>query len=179
MERNSELQERQNIKLSLYEHREMCMFQQWHFIPSHFNWNDMCVHAKSIQSCPTLCDPMDYSLPGSSVRGILQARILEWVAISFTRGSSRPRDPTRVSLCLLHCRRVLHRYSHLNDMYQTANSYGVSPCRRHQRCRFDPRVGKIPWNRKWQPTPAFLPGKSHGQRTLVGYSLWGRRVGHN
>ena len=44
------------------------------------------------QSCPTLCDPMDYSPPGSSVRGILQARILEWVAISFSRGSSQPRD---------------------------------------------------------------------------------------
>ena len=49
------------------------------------------------QSCPTLCDPMDCSLPGSSVHGILQARILEWVAISFSRGSSRPRDWTRVS----------------------------------------------------------------------------------
>ena len=40
------------------------------------------------QSCPTLCDPMDSSLPGSFVHGILQARILEWVAISFSRGSS-------------------------------------------------------------------------------------------
>ena len=44
--------------------------------------------AKSLQSCPTLCDPMDYSLPGSSVHGILQARILEWVAMSSSRGSS-------------------------------------------------------------------------------------------
>ena len=44
------------------------------------------------QSCPTLCDPMDYSPPGSSVHGILQARILEWVAISSSRGSSQPRD---------------------------------------------------------------------------------------
>ena len=44
------------------------------------------------QSCLTLSDPMDCSLPGSSVRGILQARILEWVAIAFSRGSSRPRD---------------------------------------------------------------------------------------
>ena len=42
------------------------------------------------QSCLTLCDPMDCSLPGSSVRGIFQARILEWVAISLSRGSSRP-----------------------------------------------------------------------------------------
>ena len=48
------------------------------------------------QSCPTLCDPMDCSLPGSSVHGIFQARILEWVAISFSRGSSWPRDRTRV-----------------------------------------------------------------------------------
>ena len=49
------------------------------------------------QSCPTLCDPMDCSLPGSYVHGILQARILEWAAVSFSRGSSRPRDWTRVS----------------------------------------------------------------------------------
>ena len=45
-----------------------------------------------IQSCLTLCDPMDCSLLGSSVHGILQARILEWVAISYSRGSSQPRD---------------------------------------------------------------------------------------
>ena len=49
------------------------------------------------QSCPTLCDPVDCSLSGSSVHGILQARGLEWVAISISRGSSRPRDRTRVS----------------------------------------------------------------------------------
>ena len=46
--------------------------------------------------CPTLCDPMYHSLPGSSLHGILQARILEWVAISFSRGSSKPKDPTCV-----------------------------------------------------------------------------------
>ena len=44
---------------------------------------------------------------------------------------------------------------------------------------FDPWVGKISWRRKWQPTPVFLPGKSHGWRSLVGYSPWGRRIGHN
>ena len=49
------------------------------------------------QSCPTLCNPVDCSPPGSSVHGILQARILEWVAISFSRGSSWPRDRTQVS----------------------------------------------------------------------------------
>ena len=55
------------------------------------------------QSCPTLCDPVDCSPPGSSVHGILQARILEWVAISFSRGSSRPRDQTRVSRIAGRC----------------------------------------------------------------------------
>ena len=55
------------------------------------------------QSCPTLCDPMDCSPPGSSVHGIFQARILEWVAISFSRGSSRPRDWTRVSCIVGRC----------------------------------------------------------------------------
>ena len=47
-----------------------------------------------IQSCLTLCDPMDSSLPGSSVHGITQARILEWVAISSSRGSSHPGNQT-------------------------------------------------------------------------------------
>ena len=49
------------------------------------------------QSCLTLCDRMDCSLPGSSVHGIFQATVLEWIAISFSRGSSQPRDWTRVS----------------------------------------------------------------------------------
>ena len=49
------------------------------------------------QSCPTLCDPMDSTQPGSSIHGIFQARILEWVAISFSRGSAQPRDQTQVS----------------------------------------------------------------------------------
>ena len=48
-------------------------------------------------------------------------------------------------------------------------------CRGHKRHRFDPWVRKIPWRRKWQPTSLFLPGKSHVQRTLAGYSSWGRR----
>ena len=54
-------------------------------------------HVKSLQSCPTLCEPMGCSLPGSSIHGIFQARILEWVAISFSRVSSWPRDRTQVS----------------------------------------------------------------------------------
>ena len=48
------------------------------------------MRAKSLQSCPALCNPVDCSLPGSSIHGILQARILEWVAIPSSRGSSHP-----------------------------------------------------------------------------------------
>ena len=44
-----------------------------------------------------------------------------------------------------------------------------------QEHRFDPSVGKVPWRRKWQPTPVVLPGKFHGWKSLVGYSPWGRR----
>ena len=63
------------------------------------NWLTDClwlVRVLAVQSCPTLCDPMDCSPPGSSVHGILQAKILEWVVIPFSRASSWPRDLTRV-----------------------------------------------------------------------------------
>ena len=66
------------------------------------NWNAYIAggsesESEVAQSCPTLCDPMDCSPPGSSLHGILQARVLEWGAISFSRGSSQPRDRTRFS----------------------------------------------------------------------------------
>ena len=58
----------------------------------------MCESESEVaQSCLTVCDPMDCSLPGSSVHGIFQAIVLEWTAISFSRGSSQPRDQTQVS----------------------------------------------------------------------------------
>ena len=61
------------------------------------NIDHRSMRTKPLQSCPTLCDPMDCSPPSSSVHGILQARILKWVAISFSRRSSQLRDQTRVS----------------------------------------------------------------------------------
>ena len=67
----------------------------------------VCV--KSLRSCPTVCDPMDYSLPGSSVLGTLQARILECFAMPSSRGSSQPRDQTRVSYVSSIGRRVLYQ----------------------------------------------------------------------
>ena len=67
----------------------------WASVFSPVKWG--CVHAKSLQSCPTLCDPVDHSQPDSSVHGILQARILEWVAMPSFGASSQPRDWTHVS----------------------------------------------------------------------------------
>ena len=59
-----------------------------------YTWHKgrVCVCVLAAQLCPALCDPMDCSLPASSVHGILQARILEWVAMPSSRGSSPPRD---------------------------------------------------------------------------------------
>ena len=54
----------------------------------------------------------------------------------------------------------------------TSGKEPACQCRRHKRHGFYPGVGKSPWGRAWQPTPAFLPGKSHGQRSLAGYSLY-------
>ena len=69
------------------------------------------LRAKSFQSCPTLCNPMDYSLPDSCVHGISQARIPVWVAFSFSRGPSQPRDRTCVSYVSCIGRRVLYTSS--------------------------------------------------------------------
>ena len=63
----------------------------------HFFIEESESESEVAQSCPTLCDPMDCSLPGSSLHGILQARVLIWVSISFSRESSQPKDQTWVS----------------------------------------------------------------------------------
>ena len=90
--------------------------------------------------CPTLCNPMDCSPPGFFVHEISQARILEWVAISYSRGFSQPKDRNGVSCSSLTLQADSLLLNH--------------------------------WRRERQPTAVFLPGKSHGQRSLVGYSPW-------
>ena len=67
-----------------------------------WEWDIACVHAKLLPSCLTLCDHMDHSPPCFSLHGILQARILECVAMPFSRGSSWPRDQIQVSYSNLH-----------------------------------------------------------------------------
>ena len=61
---------------------------------------------------------------------------------------------------------------HMDFPGSTSGKEPACYCKRHKRCEFDPWVRKIPWRRKWQSTAVFLPGKSHGQRSLEGYSPW-------
>ena len=72
--------------------------------------------SEATQSCPTLCNPMDCSLPGSSVHGIFQAIVLEWVAISFSRESSDPGMETRISHCQVDSLPRSHLGHHLGGM---------------------------------------------------------------
>ena len=72
----------------------------------------MCAYSVA-QSCSTLCDAVDCSSPGFSVQGILQVRILEWGAISSSRGSSQPRDQTRVSCGSCTGRWILYHWATL------------------------------------------------------------------
>ena len=69
----------------------------------------VCMHAKLLQLCPTLCNPMDGSQPGSSVHEISQARIVEWVSMASTRASSQPRGWTNIFYISCVGRRVLHQ----------------------------------------------------------------------
>ena len=76
--------------------KRKCERKLW-LIVSGFCFSDFSLESEFAQFYPTLCDPVDCSPPGSSIRRILQARVLEWVASSFSRGSSQPRDRTQVS----------------------------------------------------------------------------------
>ena len=75
----------------------------------------MCLHTQSLQSCPALCSSIDSSPQSSSVHGILQARTLEWGAISSSRGSSRPRDQACISYVSCIGRQDLYHLCHLGS----------------------------------------------------------------
>ena len=102
--------------------------------------------AKSRQSCPALCDPTDTSPPGSSVPGIFQARILEWVAISFSIYISD-----------------FHQTSLVAQMVKASVYKAGDP-------GLIPGSGRSSGEGNGNPTALFLPGKSHGLRSLAGYS---------
>ena len=76
------------------------------------NWTVLCLVA---QSCPTLCDPMNYSPPSSSIQGILQVRILEWAVIHFSRGSSQPQGLNPPGL--LHYTQILYCLRHQGSLF--------------------------------------------------------------
>ena len=96
--------------------------------------------------CPTLCNLMDCSLPGSSVHGILQARVLEWVAISLSRGSSQPRDRTLAS-------HIAGRRFTVWATRETVHHRGLECKSRKSRATWSNR--KIwPWSTKWSRSKA-------------------------
>ena len=150
-----------------------------------YEW--LWVHIKSLQSCPALCDSMDYSPPGSSVHRILQASILEWFAMLSSRRSSQPRDQACISFRLLHCRWILYcwatgkvqmlliiaafiYYSHTGRLW-SMGSLRVG----HDWATSLSLFTFMHWRRKWQPTSVFLPGESQGRASLAGYSPWSHK----
>ena len=144
----------------------------------------MC--AKSLQSCLTLCDTMDCSPPGFSVHGILQARILEWVAIPFSRGwSSWPRDLTPGLLYLLRWqvgslplappRKTYICGSDRKESACNAGDLGLIPALGIQ-------LGIPPGEGNGNPLQYFCLENSMDRRALAGYSptrATGQGVGHN
>ena len=91
--------------------------------------------------------------------------------------SMEKKNDSDVSFCFKTGHLPLNKSWILNGGFPGGTS-GKEPtchCRRLKRRRFDPWIRKIPWRRAWQPTPVFLPGESHGQRSLAGYRPWGRK----
>ena len=87
----------EHIKEQVFSMKESWQLLFWQFLHISIWYKAIKKKSEVTQSYPTLCNPMDCRPPGSSVHGILQARILEWVAIPFSRGSFQPRDQTWVS----------------------------------------------------------------------------------
>ena len=159
---------------------------------------DFCVYMLS--HIQLFCDPMDCSPPGSSVHGIFQARKLEWVAISYSRGSSSPRNQTHVSCVSCIGRWILYHQHDLRcpifvqSLITMFATLWITACQdflsftvsqsllrlaslvaqtaKNLPATQETQVGKIPWRREWLPTPVFLPGEIHGQGSLAGYSPW-------
>ena len=140
------------------------------------------------KSCWTLCDPIDCNPPGSSVHGILQARILEWVVIPFSRGSSRPRDQTHVS-CI--GRRVVYCLSHQGRPFRCRESKthpGARPAWSSSYCNWLKKTSyygiifllllePLAWFFSWEYDGA-PSSKSFGQNYLWGSLLWQLRGCH-
>ena len=124
------------------------------FLNLFLNFQEVLVRAPVAQSCPTLSNPVDRSPPGSSVHGISQARILEWVAIPFSRGIFPTQGP---NLGLLHCRQVLYRLNHQGQAsVQFSRSVVSDPLRPHE-----PQRARLPCP---SPTPRVHPSPCPSSR---------------
>ena len=111
-------------------HLLLDFFKQSLLLPTPWGWRSsgFCHwKVKVTQLCLTLHDPVDCSLPGSSVHGILQARILEWVTMPTSRGPSWPRDQTYVCQHLLHCRRIFYLLNHQGRLKSAAGPLLLFP----------------------------------------------------
>ena len=97
------------------------------------------------------------------------------------RNPSLFQNKTRHTVCPLHgdvfieVKRELELWIKARQYFPSGSVRTRQQCRSHGRCRLDLSVRKLPWRRKWQPTPVFLPGESHGQSSLAGYSPWGHK----
>ena len=131
-----------------------------------FFWVAAAAAAKSLQSCPTLWDPVDGSPPGSPVPGILQARTLEWVDISFSNAWKG-----KVQVKSLSCVRLFE--TPWTAAYQiliigaSLVAQMVKNLPAMQETWFDPWVGKIPWRREWLPLQCFYLENSMDRGLII------------
>ena len=150
-----------------------------------------------VQACLTLCDPMDCSPPGSTVRGNFPGKNARVGCHALLQGifrtqESKHRSPAVQVDSLLseplgkpkNTGVGCHLFTTeppgkpflirllISKVCPGGTSGEESACqrKRQKRCGFNPYVRKTPWSRAWQPNPVFLPGKSHGERSLTGYS---------
>ena len=125
----------------------------------------VCIRVQLLQSCLTFYNPMDSNPPGSSVHGILQARILEWVAIPSSRGSSWPRDQTCL-LWPLHCRLCLYLLSHLPLLPTWPWSKLISGC-----LTLAPETFTLSFNCVSRAFPGHFIFEEHDRKTARGQQL--------
>ena len=163
---------------------------------------DFCVLVA--QLCLTLCDPMDFNLPGSPIHGILQARILEWVTIPFSRGSSQPRDWTQASrmagrfftvwatrkswlICKMGIKRVTQTpQNHCNDL--TADMIYCTQITCKAMTRYISDLGRWRWGKGSQgelvnlapsyPVEVFPPPNSMAVSVCMRMYVRGRNIMH-
>ena len=133
-----------------------------------------CVLRLVAQSCLTFRDPMNCSLPGFSVLGILQARVLEWLAMPSSRGSSQPRDWTQVS-CFKGRIFISWATREAQNVTDFVFMISVIPLFYIKENKLFKWIYASNQRRQWHSTPVLLPGESQGQRSLAGYSPWGHK----